>query len=548
MPVVNISFSRLRKFMPGVPQEKILEVLPFAGLDIEGLDNETVRVEYNPNRPDYSSDLGIIRALKGLTGVEVGMPLLKLGRPNLSLVVDNQTRSIRPHIVALAAKGGELDDQTIKQLIAMQEDLHDGIGRRRKKASIGIHNLDAIRFPVKYTIAGPDFSFVPLGESSQKTISQILSETATGKQFGHIFGSSEKYPVILDNSGNLLSFPPIINGEMTKVDEDTRNLFVEVTATDRKVADDVLAIIAMTLQDAGFHISPVTIRAGGKRFSSLKGDSTALAAEVSYINSVLGLDLDAKEIVRYLKKCRLGGTARGSRIVCEIPPYRSDLSHPIDIAEEVAMGFGIFNFEPTLPVSSTAGSNNVQSSYFEAIRDILTGLGMLESLNFSLTSSETQYTIFGRSEEGMLTVDGPKSAEHEVLRDSVIPSLLESLSRNVHEEYPQKLFEIGRVFHGGNSISEGWTVAAVTAHGDSGYTEAKSYLQALLCAGFGRRCVTVSASSPFFIPGRSADILVEGVNVGSVGEINPLALEKLKMRVPVSAFEIDLTKLLTLPQ
>jgi phenylalanyl-tRNA synthetase beta chain len=244
----------------------------------------------------------------------------------------------------------------------------------------------------------------------------------------------------------------------------------------------------------------------------------------------------------------LGAVAKASGILCNIPRYRTDISHPIDIAEEVALGYGIYEFEPTLPASPTAGSRSRQSHYFESVREVLVGLGMLESINFSLTSFETEYSVFDRLPKNELRVDGPKSAEHEVLRDSLIPSLLESLSRSVHEEYPQKLFEIGRVFHGGTLIRENWSAAAILAHGDAGYTEIRSHLQALLAAGFGKNCKTVAASDEFFIQGRSAEVLVEGASIGRIGEIIPYALEKLNMRVPVSAFEIDLDKLLSLSQ
>ena len=548
MPVVNISLARVKDFVPGVPVEKILEILPFAGLDIEGVDSETIRVEYNPNRPDFSSDYGIFRALRGIMGLETGLPKFKLGKTTLSVTVDVQTRTIRPNIVALVAKGGRFDHGTIRQLIAMQEDLHDGIGRRRKKASIGLHNLDVIRFPVTYTVADLKFSFVPLGESSPKTIRQILEDTTLGRQFSHIVWRGDKYPILWDSSGSVLSLPPIINGDLTRVDEKTRNLFVEVTATNRQVAEDVLAIIAITLRDAGFDVSSVGIQSGGKKFRSPDMDSRSIAVQVSYVNSVLGLDLDARQIIRSLKKSRLGAISKGSTIFCEIPRYRTDIAHPIDIAEEVAIGFGIYNFKPSLPAWSSAGTMSKESFYFNAIREALLGLGMLESLNFSLTSADIEYGLFNRSAVGALGVDGPKSAEHEFLRDSLIPSLLQSLSRNVHEEYPQKIFEIGRVFRGGSAIREDWAVAAVTAHRDAGYTEIKSYLQALLKSGFGKDCQTTPAAGPFFIPGRSAGILVDGQIVGSIGEIVPVTLEKLRMRVPVSAFEIDLDKLLDLPQ
>ena len=548
MPVVNISSSRFERFMPGVPGSKILEMLPFAGLDIEGVDDGTVRVEYNPNRPDFSSDYGIFRALRGIMGLELGPPKIKLGRSNLTVVVDSQTKKLRPFIVALTAKGGNLQDQTIKQLIAMQEDLHDGIGRRRKKASIGLHNMDVIRSPLKYTIADPDYSFVPLGDSSPKTISEILGETPAGKRYGNIFENYGKFPIIIDKSGNVLSFPPIINGAMTKVDENTRNLFVEVTGTSGKAVDDVLAIIAMTLADAGFTISSVAIQNGGGKFMTPRMHSAFVKADLLYINSTLGLHLNRKQVIKCLQKCRLGATVRGSEVRCEIPRYRTDISGAVDVAEEVAIGYGIFNFEPTLPPTDFAGSTSTLSGYFGAIRETLIGLGMIESLSFSLVSGNIHYESFARTGEPSLRVDGPKSAEHEILRDSLIPSLLHSLSRNVHEEYPQRLFEIGKVFHGGESIRESWAVAAVTAHGDASFTEIKSYIQALLNSGLGKTAETRPAPSAFFILGRSASVLVGGSVVGSIGEIIPIALENFRMRVPVSAFEIDLGALLALPQ
>ncbi|MDQ5875797.1 MAG: phenylalanine--tRNA ligase subunit beta, partial [Thermoproteota archaeon] len=141
MPVVRIKFERLRKLLPSIPTDTVLHALPFVGLDIEDIDQDVIRVEYNPNRPDLSSDYGVARALRGLLEVETGLPKLKLpGKSGLAIRVDSTVRKIRPYLVALVARNGTLDDETLKQLISMQEDLHNGIGRKRKKASIGIHN------------------------------------------------------------------------------------------------------------------------------------------------------------------------------------------------------------------------------------------------------------------------------------------------------------------------------------------------------------------------------------------------------------------------
>jgi phenylalanyl-tRNA synthetase beta chain len=548
MPVVSIPISRLLKFTPGRTEKEVLEMLPFTGLDIEGVDDGVIRVEYNPNRPDFSSEYGIFRALRGILGLEKGAPKLTIKRSGLDIFVGKQLKNVRPYIVALVANGGPAGAETIKQLVSMQEDLHDGIGRRRRKASIGLHNFDAIRFPLHYTVVDRDYSFVPLGETSPKSVSQIIEESEVGRQYSRILSGTDKYPIILDEKGSVLSFPPIINSDLTKVDENTRNLFVEVTATSKRTAADVLAIIAITLHDAGFKIESVNIRDGKSSSVTPEYSPSRISVDCGAINSVLGLNLEPRQIASSLQRCRLDARVTRNYVQCEIPRYRTDISDPVDLAEEVAIGYGVYRLEPSFPPSTSAGSLNKLSGYFSAVRESLIGLGMMESLNFSLSSSQVLYDSFGRSREFSLSVDGSKSAEHEILRDSLVPSVLQALSRNVHEEYPQRFFEIGKVFHSESKIRENWAVAAGIAHAESGYTEVKSAMEAFLRSAFGKKAETVGTQSQFFIEGRCAAIAVEGKSVGIIGEITPLALENFRLRMPVSAFEMDLSELLNLPQ
>ena len=107
-------------------------------------------------------------------------------------------------------------DELIKQLITMQEDLHNGIGRRRSKVAIGIHNADVITNQIKYyATKDQDFSFVPLGSREKRTISQILEGTEQGVSYGKLlFGT---FPILEDSRGNVLSMPPIINGDLTRL-------------------------------------------------------------------------------------------------------------------------------------------------------------------------------------------------------------------------------------------------------------------------------------------------------------------------------------------
>jgi phenylalanyl-tRNA synthetase beta chain len=540
MPVVNITVERLKRFLPGVKMDKILEMLPFVALDIEYADNNVIKVEYNPNRPDFSSDYGIARALRGLFEIEIGIPKFKVNRKRgLAVRLEATIKKVRPYIVAFGARNGKLDDETIKQLIAMQEDLHNGIGRRRKKASIGIHNLDAIQFPVTYKAVSSDYSFIPLDEPSGCSIDEILRASKIGNQYGHILSGFDRYPIIVDSIGTVLSFPPIINGNATKVTERCRNIFVEVTGTDRKTAEDILAIFAITLHDAGFEIMAVTIDSG-KKIETPNIQPKIMSADTEYINNILGLTLDAKQVIKCLKRSRLDAKSIDKKIICTIPRYRTDISHPIDIVDEVAVGYRIYNLEPIFPGSQTAGGKNFVSKYLDAIRETLIGLSMIESLNFSLTSKEVQYGAFGIVAEDILSVDGSKSIEHEILRDSLVPSLLQSLSYNVHEEYPQRLFEIGKTFHKERAtIVERWSIAAAVAHADAGYTEIKSIIQALLKSCFGKDATTRATSNQRFMDGRCAEIVIDGNPVGILGEITPRALENFKLRVPVVAFEIN---------
>jgi len=542
MPVVNVSLDRLKKMVPGVKIDRALEMLPFVGLDIEGTDGNIVRVEYNPNRPDFSSDYGIARALSGLLGKKTGAPKFKAsGKSGISVRVDKKVKGVRPFVAALVARNGRLDDESIKQIIAMQEDLHNGPGRRRKKASIGIHNLDAIKGPIKYTLVSGGHSFVPLGEKGEMTVKQVLEETQMGREYGHLLGN--KYPAIIDGKGTTLSLPPIINGEATKVDAKCRNLFVEVTATDRKAADDVLAVLAMTLADAGFEIRSVSIVDGKKR-DTPDMKPVKMSVDAGYVNEILGLELSPAQIVGCLKKCRLDAKAAKDSVTCTIPRYRTDIFSPVDLAEEVAIGYGLYNIEPTFPSSPVAGQRSEMSARFDAARDTMAGLGMIEAFNFSLSSRQVQYELAGRAPEGeILAVDGSKSAEHDILRDALVPSLLQSLARNVHEEYPQRLFEIGKVFRKTDRIEESWHIAAAIAHGEADYTEIKSALQALASA-FGMQVTTKASQDQLFIKGRCAAVMKGDRQVGTIGEITPLAIDSFKLRVPVAAFEVDLQALL----
>ena len=540
MPVIELSYSRLQKLIGKVTKKQISDSLPFLGLDIESEDKDLVRIEYSPNRPDYSTDYGIALGMQGLLGIKTGIVKLNVKKSHNYLIsVNPSVTKIRPFVTGIIAKNGKVDDKTIKQLMTMQEDLHFGIGRKRKKSSIGIHDLDKISFPLVYTTTTRNHKFIPLNSEKETTISEILVNTDVGKDYGSILGQSSQVPIILDENENTVSFPPIINAAVTTVTTKTKNLFVEVTGITKEDAEDMLAVVATILQSAGFILESIKIT--GAKNSSPKLEQRKMTVSISLINQILGLSLNSSKIVSSLKKSRLDAISKGANIICTIPAYRFDIFGPLDLVEEVALGYGIQNLEPILSPSQTIGKINYVSLKLKSLDQTMIGLGFLEALNSSLTSKRVLYDMTDRDSTKIISVLDSKSREHTILRDSILPGLLENLSKNIHESYPQKMFETGTVFATENPISEKINFSGISAHKDANFTEIKSIIQSALNIGFGIKVETKTATNSTFEDGHCASIILNNIPIGIIGKIDSKIIENYKIRVPVVGFEISLS-------
>ena len=549
MPVVELNINRIKKLISGqVTKKKIIENLPFLGLDIESQDGDQIRVEYSPNRPDYSTDFGIALGLQGLLGTKKGIFKINVKKEGkYEIKVNSSVSKIRPFVTGIVAKNGIIDDQTIKQLMNMQEDLHLGIGRKRKKSSIGLHDLDKTSFPLTYTTTSRDHKFVPLNSTVESTISDILSETDVGQNYGWTLGDSKNVPIIIDREENTISFPPIINAAVTTVTTKTKNILVEVTSIDKDAAEDMLSVVSTILHVAGFQISELKIT-GGKN-STPKLNSRIIQYEPKLTAQILGLDISISAMITSLKKCRLDATQNGKKIQCVIPRYRFDIFGSMDIVEEIALGYGIQNLEPKLSTSETLGEKSVITKKLELVSKTAVGLGFTEVLNSTLTS-ENSFVLTNRAQMGSLSLSvlDSKSQEHTILRDLILPGLIENISKNIHESYPQKIFETGIVFRTPTKY-ESQHLGAVMAYKESNFSEMKAILQSILKTGlkldmtteFPNENSNTEYGTRIFSKGRFAKVLVQDIIVGYVGEINSEVLDNFKIRTPVVGFDIDLS-------
>lgn len=551
MPVVNILKTRIKSVFPNKNIEKILVKLPFLGLDIEGIDKEKIRVEYNPNRPDFSSDTGIFRSLKGLLNEAVGLPLFRYSSDKLyQITIDPQVKKIRPILLFFVAKNKEINNFILNQLISMQEDLHNGIARGRKKAAIGIHDLNAIEFPLIYNTRAAHTSFIPLDQTQPFKFKEILSDLEVGKKYSSLLKNMHQYPTIADRNNQILAFPPIINSNNTKINDKSNNLLIEITGTNLETCKSILAILAYYLYDEGYEIFSGIIHDDKSTFSSLRLlKDNAISVDTNIIKSYLDLNLSTREIIQILNRCRIEvSITNNKKIKCFVPPYRNDIINSIDIVEEVAIGYGIDNIKSSIP--SFLISPGVRNEYFKKIdelKETLTGLGFLEMVNFTLLD-QTISSIFNYDDKELLEkikVNESKSKEHEFLRTNILSSLINNLSYNVHEEYPQKVFEIGKTFSFKNKIVEQWNLGVLIASNKSNYTEAKSIAQSIFQINFGKQIITRrDDNNNLFLKGRCAEILYESKTIGFIGEVNPDLITKFNLHIPLSAFELNLSPLL----
>ncbi len=529
--------------------EDLLDLLHNLGLDVEDLEEDRFRIEYNPNRPDYSSPVGIARAARGLLGIEVGAPRYQLQPAKTYLEVDPRLREVRPYVAAAIVRGLSLGLEELEELIAMQEDLHWILGRDRRKVAIGLHDYGAVKPPFRYVAArGDEYKFIPLGGYSPMTLDEVLEKHEKGVKYAHILRGKPYYPLIVDSLNRVLSFPPIINSRLTELSERTSDLFIDVTGTDFDAVMNTINILTTTLIDMGGRVERVRIRYPDRVISTPSYKARKWRLKRNYVNEVLGLNLPSRKMVRALRRMRHDVKLRGEIMSISPPPYRVDIMHEVDLVEDVAMGLGYENLGPTQPQVLAYGSLHVDTVLEDLVREIMIGLGFTEVMNFTLTNVEDEYRKMRVKPHLHIRLKNPVSLEYSILRTWILPSLMKNLSLNVRNLYPQRIFEIGDAVHPDPSRPEKAVrklrLAAVSSHSEASYSEIKSVVEELMknlmVDGWSLRALN---SMPF-IEGRAAEIIWKNRSIGFFGEIHPEVLTEWRITMPTSAMELNLSFLM----
>ncbi len=552
MPVLTINKSRFWKLLGReLDDDELLDLLHGLGLDVEELAQDHFRIEYNPNRPDYSSPIGIARAAKGLLGLKAKPPRYKLLPPKTYIDVDPRLKNIRPYVAAAIVRNLKIGIAGFEELIAMQEDLHWILGRDRKKVAIGLHNLDAVKPPFHYVAAkGDEYKFIPLGGYSPLTLEEILKKHEKGIKYGHILRGKRYYPLIVDSLNRVLSFPPIINARLTELSERTSNLFIDVTGTDLNAVMKTVNILTTALADIGGIVERVRVKYRGRTITTPDYKVRKWRLKINDVNAFLGLSLSIRQVAKALKKMRYEVKFRGRSLLVEPPPYRVDIMHEVDLIEDVAMGLGYESLQPKQPETLTYGKLHPDTVLEESVREIMVGLGFTEVMNFTLTNLKHEYEKMQVTPHPHVILKNPASSEYTMVRTWLLPSLMKTLSANVKSLYPQRIFEIGDVLNPDESrpekASREMKLAAASSHSNASYSEMKSIAEELFknltMEGWRLR----EYDSMPFMEGRAAEIIWKDASIGFLGEIHPAVLSEWNIMVPTAALEINLSTIKSL--
>jgi phenylalanyl-tRNA synthetase beta chain len=541
MPVITLQYKDLEK-LTGTDKETIIKRVPMIGADIERVEDESIDIEFFPDRPDLYSVEGVARAMRGFLDLETGLPEYEVKPYNISISISEDILKIRPFLGCAVVRGVKFTSSSIKSLMDLQEDLHWGLGRNRKKVSIGVHDLSNVKPPFRYTAVDPDFEFVPLDYTEKMSMTEILEKHPKGTRFAHLVRNFEKYPLILDANDNVLSFPPIINGTLTSVTENTTDLFIDVTGLGEAVYT-TLNIVVTSLAERGGKIEFVkVVKPDGKELLLPDLKPKARFLTKAEVKTLLGMDFSLEEIVKQLERMRFGAEAVDEETAeVRVPAYRADILHNYDLIEDIAKGYGYENIKIRIPKTYTTGKAHPISLLRSSINEIMIGLGYYEVMPFTLTSEKINFENMRRQRtENVTCVLHPISEDQTMLRTTLLPNLLEILALNQHRELPQRIFEFGEV------VSEGTTgqhLTAVSIHPQANFTEVYEVVDAVM-----RELMlpyeVKESEDPAFLEGRRADVYVKGRKFGVFGEFHPEVLNNFTLGYAVVGFELDLDSLL----
>ncbi|CCG82588.1 Phenylalanyl-tRNA synthetase, beta subunit [Taphrina deformans PYCC 5710] len=591
MPVVTLDKADLYERLGKKYTRDEFDQLCFEfGIELEedSDDEPPVTVDGVPERPTIKIDIPANRYdLLCLEGIALALNIFleKETTPNYKIVqppdgqkhvltIDPETSQIRPYAAAAVLRGVKFDKRRYDSFIALQDKLHANLCRARSLVAIGTHDLSTIKGPFTYEAPKPaDIKFVPLNQTKEmdgNELMQFYSEHRILSKFLPLIRDSPVYPVIYDADHTVCSLPPIINSNHSKITLDTRDIFIECTATDQTKLEIVLNIVvAMFSQYAEepFTVEAVEIKSEHNGCSRTTPSIAARKheAEISYINSCTGLDQSAETIVKQLARMSMNAKhLGGDKVEVSVPCTRADILHQCDIMEDVAIAYGYNNLAKTVPSTATVGQPLPINKLADIIRKETAMAGFTECMPLILCSREENFAWLRKTDDSMaVSLANPKTVEYQIARTSLLPGCLKTIRENRKHALPIRVFEVSDVVFKNMQLERRAhnqrNFCAVVASNTANFETIHGLLDRVMKMVSVKLVKKSSTESGYwieegddatFFPGRNAYIMLrtkqdgEGERIGVFGALHPEVMQKFDLPLAASALELNVEKLL----
>eukprot|EP00771_Trimastix_marina_P003911 gnl/Trimastix_PCT/621.p1 GENE.gnl/Trimastix_PCT/621~~gnl/Trimastix_PCT/621.p1 ORF type:complete len:534 (+),score=216.74 gnl/Trimastix_PCT/621:311-1912(+) len=525
-----------------------------------------------------SSIQGIVMALNCYRGVSPVPTFTALPPPSSDhkIVIEPETAAIRPHVVCAILRGIEFTEKTFLDFIDLQDKLHHNACRRRTLVAIGTHDLDSMKFPLRYTAQAPqDIVFRALQQEREMDATALFEHYEnTNHSLRHylpIIRDAPKYPVIRDADGHVLSLPPIVNGERTKCLTATRNVLIECTAMDLTRAKLVLNVMVTSFAQYCRSIEQVTVvRADGEQYCTPDLSARRMATSMEYIQKSIGVPLMPEVVVQHCQQMMLGASVRAGTedspiFDIDVPPMRSDVMSECDVMEDVAIAYGFDRIPQEVAQLHTTGQFHAANEISERAREELAMSGFTEISTFVLCNHRECNEMLNRPVDPRTAViTNPRNIDCEVCRTTMIPSALKTLASNISHPKPIKLYEISDVVHLDSESDTGARnvrrLVALNCDNQAAFEVGHGMLCTVMDR-FGVRFDPAHPNTPgtfhlafpqqpdgAFLPKQQAQVMHAGKCIGEIGVVHPSVLHAFQVTFPCTVFELDMEPLYALLQ
>jgi phenylalanyl-tRNA synthetase beta chain len=377
-----------------------------------------------------------------------------------TITIHPETMKVRPYVSGAILRNVTFTQEAYDSFIALQDKLHQNLARQRTLVSIGTHDLDTLKGPFTYEALPPkEISFIPLNQTKKMNGEELMQFYENDKHLGkylHIIRDSPVYPVIFDSRKTVCSLPPIINSDHSKISLKTKNVFMEITATDRtklEIVNNIMVSMFSQYCAEPFTIEPVKIISehNGETRQTPNLKPRLAEVEVDYVNSCCGLEAKPQQICDWLTKmCYTAKPSSKDENIIEVlvPPTRADVLHQCDIMEDVAIAYGFNRLPRTSPnKASTIAQPLMINKLGDIVRMEAAMAGWSEVMPLILCSHDENFGWLNRTDDGKTAVKlaNPKTAEYQVVRTSLLPGLLKTIRENKKHSVPIKVFEVSDV-------------------------------------------------------------------------------------------------------